>query len=451
MIKYSRLLWLTGLTFVLASSNSMAAAIPVEIEHVDGHFTLYRGGEPYFIKGAGAKSYLSRLAARGGNSVRTWGAGNAEKILNQAHKLGLTVTLGLWVGHESHGFDYNDADAVDRQLDKFRKIVLQYKDHPALLMWGVGNEVNLNYRNPKVWDAVEEIAAMIHEVDQNHPTMTVLAGLPHRDVSLVAEKCPNIDILGVNVYAALETLPQVLRQSVWDGPYVITEWANNGYWEVGKTPWGAAFEPTSNQKAKSYLDRYERVIAADTERSFGSYVFYWGNAHELTRTWFGLFIESGEETSAVDVMEYAWTGSWPENRAPDIVAFTLDGTNGKKPNAYLTPSASYRARVSLDDSDEDSLQLKWEVRPEVPRNRAKRVTQPIKLKGAVEAVIEGSEGTFYFDAPDQVGAYRLYVYAFDGHNHTATANVPFLVRDTIKLTKKLLPRIKPGMDKASAL
>lgn len=298
------------------------------------------------------------LAVRGGNSIRTWDAVNAGSILDKAHKYGLTVTLGLWVGHEAHGFDYEDPDAISGQFEKFRKIVLAYKDHPALLMWGIGNEVNLNYRNIKVWDAVEQIAAMVHELDDNYPTMTLLAGMPKRDIRLVANKCPNIDILGINAYAALVKAPYVVRDSPWDGPYVITEWANYGYWEVGRTSWGASFEQTSNQKANVYRERYENFIAADSKRGLGSYVFYWGNSQELTPTWFGMFVASGEQTSAVDVMQYVWTGSWPQNRSPEISRFLLDGTDGRKPNAYLLPSTPYRARVSLDDIDDDNLELK---------------------------------------------------------------------------------------------
>ena len=84
-----------------------------------------------------------------------------KKLLDKAHKLGLTVCIGLWVQHERHGFDYSNKVATDLQLKAFEKTIDELKDHPALLMWAVGNEVDLFYSNFDVWKHVEDIAKMI--------------------------------------------------------------------------------------------------------------------------------------------------------------------------------------------------------------------------------------------------------------------------------------------------
>jgi len=44
-------------------------------------------------------------------------------------------------------------------------------------------------------------------------------------------------------------------------------------------------------------------------------VFSLGQKQERTPTWYGMFLSSGEATETVDVMEYIWTGRWPEIRA----------------------------------------------------------------------------------------------------------------------------------------
>ena len=79
-------------------------AIPVELRQSELGWQLFRGGEPYFIRGAGGLGSLEQLAAAGANSVRTWG-GEVGILLDEAHARGMTVTVGIWLGHERHGFD----------------------------------------------------------------------------------------------------------------------------------------------------------------------------------------------------------------------------------------------------------------------------------------------------------------------------------------------------------
>ncbi len=111
----------------------MAEATPVELKRTKGSWALLRGGEPYFIRGAGGNHSLELLAAAGANSVRTWDAEDLEPLLDEAHALGLTVTVGIWLGHQRHGFDYDDPEQVAEQRQRVRRAVLRYKDHPAVL------------------------------------------------------------------------------------------------------------------------------------------------------------------------------------------------------------------------------------------------------------------------------------------------------------------------------
>ncbi|MBT8442609.1 MAG: hypothetical protein KJO76_09515, partial [Gammaproteobacteria bacterium] len=99
-------------------SVSCADAIPVELRRTGTGWQLLRAGEPYFIRGAGGGGSLEQLAAAGANSVRTWGADDIDELLDEAHALGLTVTVGIWLGHERHGFDYNDDTQVREQLER---------------------------------------------------------------------------------------------------------------------------------------------------------------------------------------------------------------------------------------------------------------------------------------------------------------------------------------------
>ena len=143
MIKCIQILFLSLIYFQSFASNELV--LGTYIVKTNTGYKLIRNGENYFVKGAGGYQYLNQLKDIGGNSIRTWGVDNAKQILDDAHKLGITVCLGLWVGHERHGFNYDDEYAVQGQLESFKKTINEFKDHPALLMWAVGNAVSYTH------------------------------------------------------------------------------------------------------------------------------------------------------------------------------------------------------------------------------------------------------------------------------------------------------------------
>lgn len=409
--------------------NVQIETAKVTLQNTNGKYQLLVNNKPFYINGAGLEfGNIAALAKHNGNSFRTWRTDNGQKsgqeVLDEALENGLMVTMGIDVARERHGFDYNDSIAVKKQLESIKKQVLEFKDHPALLIWGIGNELNLNYTNPKVWDAVNEISKMIHEIDPNHLTTTSLAGISEREISLIKERCPDIDILSVQMYGDLPNLPKLIREFGWEGPYMVTEWGATGHWEVPKTEWGAPIEENSTLKAANYLKRFKGGIEADSLQCIGSYVFLWGNKQERTPTWYGIFLENGNETESVDVMHYIWNGSWPTNRSPQIESFVLDNKTAYE-SVNLDAKKSYQAEVVINDFENDTITYSWEILPESTdlghggdfESRPK----------AVENLFTNQEnGKLTFNAPEK-GLYRLFVYASDGNNHAATANIPFKV------------------------
>lgn len=416
------------------SSGDISKAGPVKAElkkEIDG-YTLYCDGKPFYIKGAGLEGGdIEALALYGGNALRTWRTDNhfmtGQELLDKALANGIMVCMGLEIGRERHGFDYNDEQAVAEQFEYARREVMKYKDHPALLAWGIGNELNLHYSNPKVWDAVNEIAMMIHEIDPNHPTTTMFAGAGKQEVEYIMERCPAIDFLSFQIYGDIMNLPKYIAESGWTGAYVVSEWGATGHWEVAQTAWGMPIEQTSHEKALAYQERYEKVIAAYPSQCIGSFVFLWGQKQERTPTWYGMFLETGESTEAVDVMQYVWTGKWPDNRSPQLKAFLLNDKTAYD-NVYLAPGEKFNAKAMVEDPDADELLYHWEIIPEVPEHMQSdggdfEQRQPTLFKH------ESGDHQMSATAPMQPGAYRLFVYAFDGHNNAATANIPFYVRN----------------------
>ena len=429
------MVWLLALGLLGAAAGARADAQapgPRQVRIVEdgGAYRLLVDGEPYLVRGAGSASGdLEQLAARGGNSVRTWSTGTdvagVRAMLDRAHRNGLTVAMGLAVGKERHGFDYDDARAVEAQLEELREQVRLYRDHPAVLMWLVGNELNLEHRNPKVWDAVEQITRMIHAEDPNHPVMTPLAGFDRALIDTLEARAPSLDLIGIQLYGDLEALPRKLREADWTGPYIVTEWGPTGHWESPLTAWGAPVEDDASRKAALLQRRYRDVIAADTRQGLGSYVFLWGHKQERTPTWYGLFLRTGESTPAVDAMQQLWTGQWPDNRAPSIAPATIDG-RGATDSVVLAAGSRHEASAAARDPDGDPLQWRWYALEESTATSIGGDPEAVPAEVELHASVDG-DGRLRFTAPERPGHYRLFVEVRDGRDHAAYANLPFRV------------------------
>ena len=292
-------------------------------------------------------------------------------------------------------------------------------------MWAIGNELNLGYKNPKVYEAVNQICEMIHEVDPNHPTTTTIAGINKELVDHIKSRAPDLDVLSIQMYGDIVNLPKYIKESGWNKPFMVTEWGATGHWEVGTTAWDAAIEQTSSVKAQSYLRSYQVAIEPYGDQCIGSYVFLWGQKQERTPTWYGLFLEGGEETEPIDVMHYIWTGQWPDNRTPRLDSVKLDGRAAEE-NIYLKANQEYPAAAYLFDHEGDALTYKWEIKPESTdlKEGGDHEKTPQTIGGLIN---DSTQPGITLTAPNQEGPYRLFVYAYDGNGHGAHANIPFYV------------------------
>jgi len=418
---------LITVTFSIGVFGAEPGPTKIEIEKLDGSYRLLRDGEPFFIKGAGLEyGDIRLLAAHGGNAIRNWSTENAQEVLDTAFANGVMVALGLPVAPERLGFDYNNEQEVSLQKELVRGEILKYRNHPALLAWIIGNELNFDYTNSKVYEAVNDIAVMIHELDPNHPATTTVAGLGMDVVEDLKILAPDLDILSFQVYGELFNVPDFLKKADLNRPVWITEWGAIGYWEMPETDWKAPIEMTSTEKADVYMEGYRKNIEPHLDVIVGSFAFLWGQKQERTPTWFGMFTEAGEETQVVDNMHYIWNGEWPENRSPEIRSFTLDARTAHD-NVILSPRRKVSARVRLRDRDKDELKIAWELKPE---SRALEVggDREARIGNLPLEIVSEKNGRIEFIVPEVRGDFRLYVYAYDGNNHAAHANIPFKVR-----------------------
>lgn len=429
--KYVFWLWLAWLAPAALPAEeksapaALAASSAVTIEKTGTGFTLIRDGRPYFICGAGGGARMEALVEAGGNSIRTWSP--SRQTLDKAHEKGLTVCMGLSMARPRHGADYTNQEMLQEQRDRILRQVSDLKDHPALLLWGIGNEVE-HQASPqdrlRIWHQVEMIAAGIKRIDPAHPVITVIAGAGEK-LAEIRQVCPTLDAVGINVYGPLPQVPAQIRRYGWDKPWLITEFGPRGWWEAEKTEWGLPIEDTSTEKSRFYYDAYRAGI--DQQGGcLGSYVFLWGSKQEKTHTWFGLFLSDGTPTEMIDTMTRLWTGTWPANRAPSIGAKEIFARENQGPHIYR-PAGRVEFHVDASDPDGDPISVTWDLRRDESDNPAAGGDWERPIPPIEGAVVSSQGDSAVIQMPDKTGNYRLFVYVRDPSGKAATANLPIRV------------------------
>jgi hypothetical protein len=215
--------------FQLQPSARPASTGPVQI--VDGK--LFVDGRPFQAKGVGYQptpigtwpspevrafiysdpTILARdmalLRGMNVNTIRLWVEPPNEVLLDTCYNGGVNpirVIMGFWVPQGSDD-DYADPALRASVEAGYRAYVNRYKNHPAVLGWGIGNEVNLVYKGDmRDWfSLVNQLAAAGHEEEgpTYHPAIVINGGL--MDLGDIAQgsddaALPDLDVWGLNLY-----------------------------------------------------------------------------------------------------------------------------------------------------------------------------------------------------------------------------------------------------------
>jgi beta-galactosidase/beta-glucuronidase len=278
-------------------------------------YSLAVNGEPTVVRGMGYNPWYAKLPvderrpryARdfaamhdiGVNTVEGWFQDQFDEItLDEAHRNGLGVILPFELNQD---YDYGDPAVQARFRAQITDWVLRYRDNPALLMWGPGNEVMHRLifptavqgkRDPAQEKRADDFAAfyvqlidLIHQLDPDHPVIyrdaedLYFARL--RQALLKDGQRRPWFVYGTNVYtqrlaAVIENWP---NQGL-DAPLLVSEFSPGGV--------GPAERPRM-------LGWYWSTIRAHPERVLGGVVYTWttGGPEDLDRV-FGLTDADGK-------------------------------------------------------------------------------------------------------------------------------------------------------------
>lgn len=399
-----------------------------------GLWRVYKGGEEFFMNGAAANNFYDKLADFGGNVIRTYGTAQIEAALAAAKASGIYVLVGLPVGREREGFDFDDSAAIAAQQTYIEGIVSTYASHPSVLGWIIGNELDSSYSDSRVWSVVEDIASAIKAIDPYHLTTTALAGAKQSAVTQIKSLAPSLDFLSFNsYYPTVLSLQSNLASYGWTKPWAVTEFGPRGTWGLSTstdppaTSWGACVEQTSTQKARIYRDIMADAIKVNKDKGcIGSFAFVWGylTSGEV-RTWYGLFDTEGFSYGAVDELQYAWTGEYPACLAPVINnrhAMLIDNSLIGDDNVTLDAGSAHAASVTATSPCGAPLTYTWAVYAE--GDAGSNGSSP-GISGLIE---DATKASITFAAPPSAGNYRLVVFVKDRVNSKAAmASCPFTV------------------------
>jgi hypothetical protein len=202
----------------------------------------------------------------GVNVVRTY-----EPLLD-TEVLDRLADAGIYVINSLYPWGGSPADVV---IERVRAV----RNHPAILMWAVGNEWNYNglYVGLSHEDAVarlNEAVALIKAEDSEHPIATIYGELP--DAATLAAM-PDVDVWGINAYRGIsfgDLFEAWQERSA--APMFVSEYGADAY--NADLP---GYDPESQAEAVAALTReiFDHASSLSPEQgvSLGGTLFEWAD------------------------------------------------------------------------------------------------------------------------------------------------------------------------------
>ncbi|MFH0940463.1 MAG: glycoside hydrolase family 2 TIM barrel-domain containing protein [Candidatus Omnitrophota bacterium] len=228
-------------------------------------------------------------------------------------RFGIRVIIGDFLGkyalgsganwHE--GTDYENPAHKKAMLESVKKMVLEHKDEPYVLMWLLGNEnvygvaCNADKKPEAFYKFANEAARLIKSLDRDHPVAIANGDVLYLD--RFAKYAPDVDAFGANAYRGdygFGTFWQMVKELA-DRPAFITEYGCSAY--VYCLSREAAEEKQADYLEAAWRDIVDNSAFADGQgNAVGGILFEW-----LDEWW------KGYEPSVHDT-KGLWVGPFPD-------------------------------------------------------------------------------------------------------------------------------------------
>ena len=406
----------------------------------DTKWSLLVDGKPFEIKGVtfgyekeveNYPTYFKDLKAIGVNTIRIWATNeDTGKLLDAAQSFGIKVMVGIWMRHGRLGMEADDSfnyledkAGMKAMYDNAIKTVERYKNHPAVLTWGIGNEVYLNIATDAEKEAysklLESICGRIKQIDTAHPITSIEAWTFGLD--WWQKYVPSIDIYGLNCYGAgANYLAAELDKKGIDKPYIVTEFNVTGEWDIKAKKNGIEIEPTDKEKYDAITFGYENWIK-NKPSCLGVYVFHYANGNDFGAAWL-LTHYKGMFRPQYWAIREAYTGQKPINNVPIITNFQLPDTETK--SEQWVP-----VTLEVSDNEKEPLDISFYYNQRTGSRNRKSQINKLNFRGNLTAGYE-------IQLPKENGAIKVYVNAKDTYNNVGIESTSIVVVDDAIKNKK---------------
>ncbi len=440
-MKKNAIYFILPIIICLLSFNSTAQTT---VQKIDNRWSLMVDDKPFEVKGAtfgydkdveNYDTYFKDLKFLGVNTIRTWATGNnTDKLLDAAHANGIKVMVGIWMRHGRPGmedddsFNYlEDTQGMENMYNGAIEIVEKYKNHPAVLTWGVGNEVYLNIATDPEKEAysklLEKICSQIKRLDAHHPITSVEAWT--FGLEWWQKYVPSIDIYGINTYGpGADYIASELEKRNIDKPYVITEFGVTGEWDIKKKKNDIKLEPSDQQKYSTIVEGYHNWIKTKPS-CLGVYVFHYSSANNFISSWLLTHYNKMFRPQYWAIRE-AYTGNKPLNHVPIIEEFKL-------PDSSFKSGSWVPVTLTVSDVESEKIAISFHYNQRTGSRKRRDQVNALTYRG-------NSTDGYEIQLPDENGAIKVYAHAKDSYNNLGIASTSIIVESGTK-RKYLVPKV----------
>ncbi len=288
------------------------------------------------------------IAATGANTVRIYTSFLTTAMLDAAWANGLFVIPTFPVDP----LQVTCPTGRDFITDRFRDMVNQWKNHPAILFWLVGNEVNVNLGTANLcgdwYPALDAMAQAAHvaEGPSFHPVGTANADTGFSDICQPGcsddTTLPNVDLWGVQIYRGCSfgtAFAEYAAKADCSRPLVVTEFGADS-WDSLSGPSGAENQAMQATCLATLLGEADQALAVRTPGgvSSGQVVFEWAD-----EWWKAFPTPGGDCDTTVSWAQHDTCKNWESLAYPDPAMneewWGITGLDAANPNVRAPRAA----------------------------------------------------------------------------------------------------------------